>query len=142
MPNQSVLLIKVRPMTATVRVASPVRCDGLAVTVGGGTGSLGGAGGERGGRGGWGGSDGGTGGGEGGSTGTETVAVPLPPAGIDQGPEVAALHSAPFQPSPKLSVIARVQVEPGGALLVPSNGAPPDRMLPSSQLSDQLTSLG
>ena len=52
------------------------------------------------------------------------------------------MHSAPFQPSPKLSVIVRSHVAPIATASVEAYGAPPLRMVPSEQLRVQPISSG
>ena len=49
---------------------------------------------------------------------------------------------APFQPSPHESNMVRVHVLPPATVALPVKGAPPLRLVPSSQESVQLTSLG
>ena len=49
---------------------------------------------------------------------------------------------APFQPSPHESVAVSWQSVPTGAGAEPEKGLPPERVVPSTQLSDQPTSPG
>eukprot|EP00966_Prymnesium_polylepis_P125974 2912780-Prymnesium_polylepis.1 len=61
---------------------------------------------------------------------------------MSAGANDGEFHLAPFQPSPKLSCSVRTQAASSGASMLPVNGAPPERVVPSAQPTDQETSVG
>ena len=84
---------------------------------------------------------GGTSGGVGNVNGIWNVSVPLDPlASVKLCSK--PLQTAPFHPSPKLSIMFKVQISPLTAFMLPLNGAPPETDTPLGQETVQLTSLG
>ena len=51
-------------------------------------------------------------------------------------------HVAPFQPSPKLSLMVRVQTASSATMRLPVKGAPPEGAVPSAHATDHETSVG
>ena len=73
--------------------------------------------------------------------GTSNVSVPLLPDGSVKLTS-KALQLAPFHPSPKLSDRLRMQVAPAATSKMTCDGAPPDMVVLSEQLTLQLISEG